>query len=150
MSIREDIWEDRYSNFKSIFEFPPKQPLQKRLKDILEDEVDEKYYLSEDRLNVIYKWEQRQKENGRGFRFEVKNGKDIGRAVTTSGDRPCSTNYVRAERVGGLYDTETSKHQAGSIYDTGGGITSFINNARREPGATNSSKEPEARRGKNA
>lgn len=120
VSIREDIWEDRYNNYKSIFEFPKKQPLQKRLKDILEAEVDEKYYLSEDRLSVIYKWEQRQKENGRGFRFEVKNGEDIGRAVTTSGDRPCSTNYIRAERVGGLYDTETSKHQAGSIYDTGG------------------------------
>lgn len=76
------------------FEFPPKQPLTKRLKDVLESEVDEKYYLSDDRLDVIYKWEQRQKENSRGFRFEVKDGDSIGRAVTTSGDRPCSTNYV--------------------------------------------------------
>lgn len=74
--------------------FPEPVPLEKRLKDVLEEDVDEKYYLSEDRLNVIYEWEKRQKENGRGFRFEVKGGDSIGRAVTTSGDRPCSTNYV--------------------------------------------------------
>ena len=76
------------------FKFPPRRPLTKRLKDVLEDNVDEKYYLSDDRLNIIYKWEQRQKDNGRGFRFEVKNSGSIGRAVTTSGDRPSSTNYV--------------------------------------------------------
>lgn len=76
------------------FNFPSQRPLTKRLKDVLDPEVDEKYYLSEDRLSIIYKWEKRQKENGRGFRFEVKDGNSIGRAVTTSGDRPSSTNYV--------------------------------------------------------
>lgn len=76
------------------FKFPEPIPLEKKLKDVLEKEVDEKYYLSEERLNVIYEWEKRQKENGRGFRFEVKNGESVGRAVTTSGDRPCSTTYV--------------------------------------------------------
>lgn len=76
------------------YSFPNPVPLDKRLKDVLEKEVDEKYYLSEDRLNVIYEWEKRQKENGRGFRFEVKNDNSIGRAITTSGDRPCSTNYI--------------------------------------------------------
>ena len=76
------------------YQFPKAVELDKRLKDVLEHKVDEKYYLSEDRLKVISVWEQRQKDNGRGFRFEVKSGEDIGRAVTTSGDRPCSTNYV--------------------------------------------------------
>lgn len=79
---------------KINFVFPEPIPLEKKLKDVLEKEVDEKYYLSVERLNVIYEWEKRQKENGRGFRFEVKNGDSVGRAVTTSGDRPCSTNYV--------------------------------------------------------
>ena len=61
---------------------------------MLEDNVAEKYYLTEDRLNAIRVWEDRQKANGRGFRFEVKDGDAIGRSITTSGDRPCSTNYV--------------------------------------------------------
>lgn len=87
VSIRNDICDN-------TFKFPEKMVLEKKLKDVIDDEVDEKYYLSEDRLDVIYKWEQRQKENGRWFRFDVKNGNSIGRAVTTSGDRPCSTNYV--------------------------------------------------------
>lgn len=45
ISIRKDI--------NKHFEFPPKQELKLRLKDILEDEVDEKYYLSEDRIKKI-------------------------------------------------------------------------------------------------
>ena len=95
MSIRDDhkqTVKERLDNF--YFKFPEPFPLEKKLKDILDDEVDEKYYLSEDRLDVIYKWEQRQKENGRGFRFDVKNGDSVGRAVTTGSDRPAETNYV--------------------------------------------------------
>lgn len=99
MSIRNDICDN-------TFKFPEKMVLEKKLKDILDDEVDEKYYLSEDRLDVIYKWEQRQKENGRGFRFDVKNGDSVGRAVTTGSDRPAETNYVKVERIGGLYDKD--------------------------------------------
>lgn len=41
ISIRNDIDQQ--------FEFPPKQELKLRLKDVLEDEVDERYYLSEER-----------------------------------------------------------------------------------------------------
>lgn len=82
------------AGYPGDFKWPEPIELTKKLKDVLDDKVDEKYYLSEDRLKAIAVWEQRQKDNGRGFRFEVKNGEDIGRAVTTSGDRPCSTNYV--------------------------------------------------------
>lgn len=35
------------------FTFPPKQELKLKLKDVLEDEVDEKYYLSEEMVNKI-------------------------------------------------------------------------------------------------
>lgn len=35
------------------FQFPPKQPLKLKLKDMLEDEVDEKYYLSDAQVNRI-------------------------------------------------------------------------------------------------
>ena len=37
------------------FEFPSKQPLTKTLKDLLEDNVDEKYYLSDNQVNVLIK-----------------------------------------------------------------------------------------------
>ena len=89
VSIREDV--------NKQFSFPEKMPLKKRLKDILDDDVDEKYYLSEERLDTIQKWEQRQKDNGRGFRFNLLDGESVGKAVTTSGDRPSVTNYVIIE-----------------------------------------------------
>lgn len=89
---------DFYNPYYKIevgFSFPKPMPLTKRLKDFLEDDVDEKYYLSEERLKKIAVWEQRQIDNNRGFRFEVKDGDDIGRSITTSGDRPSSTNYMK-------------------------------------------------------
>ena len=48
ISIRKDIDN---GNFK----FPEKEALKIRLKDILEDEVDEKYYLSDDKVSKIEK-----------------------------------------------------------------------------------------------
>ena len=66
---------------------------------MLDIEVPESYYLSEGRIKAIQTWEERQKENGRGFRFEVKDGDSIGRAITTSGDRPASTNYVKVKNA---------------------------------------------------
>lgn len=45
ISIRKDI--------NIVFTFPPKQELKLKLKDILEDEVDEKYYLSQEIIKKI-------------------------------------------------------------------------------------------------
>lgn len=45
ISIRNDINKD--------FQFPKKQPLNLKLKDMLEDDVDEKYYLSDKMVNYI-------------------------------------------------------------------------------------------------
>ena len=98
------------------FKFPPRRPLTKRLKDLLEPEVDEKYYLSSDRLKKIKEWEERQKANGRGFRFEYTDGNAVGRTVTTSGDRPSSTNDIR---VVGKLDIK-GQDQIRRVYDTDG------------------------------
>jgi DNA (cytosine-5)-methyltransferase 1 len=38
------------------YSFPPKQPLKLKLKDMLEDNVDEKYYLSDKTLEQISNW----------------------------------------------------------------------------------------------
>ena len=42
------------------YDFPHKQPLVVRLKDVLETSVDEKYYLSEKNINCILKWKSHQ------------------------------------------------------------------------------------------
>ena len=43
------------------FEFPPKQELKLKLKDMLEENVDEKYYLSDDKIEKIAHWKAYQK-----------------------------------------------------------------------------------------
>lgn len=62
ISIRNDINKD--------FIFPEKQELKLRLKDMLEDEVDEIYYLSEDKIEKISHWKAFQKP------FEKVQGKN--------------------------------------------------------------------------
>lgn len=125
VSIRIDMLKS------ATFEFPAKEPLVKRLGDILEKNVDEKYFLSEDRLNVIYEWEKRQKENGRGFRFEVKELDSVGRAVTTSGDRPCSTNYVKIANRGGVLIRTANKRGYDMAHNGDGIDLAYLNSTTR-------------------
>lgn len=87
MSIRNDLDVD--------FGFPKPQELTIRLKDVLEPQVDEKYYLSDEQVSKIKLWEDRQRENGRGFRFNAHDGDSIATTMTTSADRPSTSNYYK-------------------------------------------------------
>lgn len=113
VSIRKDIDNGN-------FVFPEPMKLKLRLKDVLEDEVEEKYYLSEKMLNFFYKNEQIQKEKGNGFRFGVSDGNVVAKSVTTRAGSRMDDNFIKCVRIGGIFDTEKSKHQAGSVYDKEG------------------------------
>lgn len=52
------------------FEFPPKQELSKKLKDVLEDSVDEKYYLSDEQVASFKASTAKAQTKGNGFKFE--------------------------------------------------------------------------------
>lgn len=52
------------------YTFPKKKPLKLKLKDMLEDNVDEKYYLSQEMIQFYIANSKKQAENGNGFRFE--------------------------------------------------------------------------------
>ena len=84
------------------YKFPPKQELKLRLKDMLEDEVDEKYYLSDKMINFFYKNEQIQKQKGNGFRFGVSDGNVIAKAVTTRAGARMDDNFIRCIQIGNL------------------------------------------------
>lgn len=55
------------------FHFPEKQPLKLRLKDLLEDEVDEKYYLSDKQLNYILDMKDVVLKSGRDINDRIVN-----------------------------------------------------------------------------
>lgn len=104
ISIRKDIDTNN-------FVFPEKEELKLRLKDMLEEEVDSKYYLSEEMVNKI------RTSNFTQERLRIQE-KDYCDALLARDykDPKC----VEVRRKYGIFDTEKTKHQAGSIYDKNG------------------------------
>lgn len=103
VSIRKDIDN---GNFK----FPEPFELKLRLKDMLDDEVDEKFYLLKKQVDRI---------NNSNFAQEKKRlqEKDYVDTLLARDYKDPKCVAVEPKRIGGLFDTETSKHQAGSIWD---------------------------------
>lgn len=56
------------------YDFPQKKPLKLKLKDMLEDNVDESFYLSERMVDYFEKHSEECKEKGNGFRFTPTSG----------------------------------------------------------------------------
>lgn len=87
------IRDDEDNNFR----FPIEEKLNKKLKDVLENEVDEKYFLSEKMINCFINHTTKQKEKGNGFEFKPVDGNNVGKAITTkSGTRP-DDNYIQVK-----------------------------------------------------
>jgi DNA (cytosine-5)-methyltransferase 1 len=100
------------------YEFPKPIPLTKRLKDYLESEVDEKYYLSDKMLSFFVENSLKNQEKGNGFRFKPKEETDIANALTTLAGNRMDDNFIKKPvRLGGVFDEEDKTHQAGSIWD---------------------------------
>ena len=103
VSIRNDLNVD--------FKFPEPQELTIRLKDVLEPQVDEKYYLSDEQTKRLKM-------------TTYNSGSEKVRVQDTDGEARtlCARDYKdpKCVRVGGLYDKDGSRHQAGSIYDPNG------------------------------
>lgn len=101
ISIRDDL--------SQTFEFPEPVPLTKCLEDILEDEVEERFYLSDKQLE--------------GVEFknpEVSFCLDANYHKGTNVNQYLKKHRRQIVRVGGLYDKNGSVHQAGSVYDPRG------------------------------
>lgn len=63
------IRDDEDNNFI----FPPKENLTKRLKDVLQDDVDEKYFLSDKNIENLLVYNKRQEQNNRGFSAKFRD-----------------------------------------------------------------------------
>lgn len=65
----------------NTFRFPPGWWLDLRLKDVLEDEVDEKYYLSDKLIKGFENHAKRHNSKGSGFAWSPKNKNDIASTI---------------------------------------------------------------------
>jgi DNA (cytosine-5)-methyltransferase 1 len=76
------------------YDFPDRLPLLTRLRDILEENVPEKYYLSDN--TIKYYRNRRDKYNG-GFAFKPKTGDGVANTITTrAGSRPMDNYIIQA------------------------------------------------------
>ncbi len=126
ISIRNDI--------KNEFEFPSPVELNIKLKDILENSVDEKFYLSENGLGRLIK------KNNKLLK-ECKNPNISSCLIAGYYKMSGSQNqYIaesnRVQKITGMYDTENKKRQAGSIYNPNGispTLTTMDNGGHKQP-----------------
>lgn len=88
VSIRKDIDTKGY-------EFPTAVPLQLRLKDMLEPVVDEKYYLSDEKVKSYLDLTSKNKKLGRGFAFKPHNEQsNYSYAITTKAGSRIDDNFI--------------------------------------------------------
>ena len=106
ISIRKDV------DTKG-FIFPETIPLTTRLKDVLEQNVDEKYYLPDDRIEKILNSTFMQEKK----RIQTTDVCDTLLARDWKDPKCVPIEDVVPVRLGGLYDDENGKHQAGAIWD---------------------------------
>lgn len=96
VSIREDVWDKEHDNFNE-FVFPKPIKLRRKLKDMLENDVDEKYYISENMMNYFMGVNQKPSKFPRKERFLANiNRKEQDRAnsiTTAPGQRP-TDNFI--------------------------------------------------------
>lgn len=76
------------------YHFPKPFKLEKRLKDVLESNVDEKYYLSDKMIDFFTHNAEKQKEKGNGFSFNVTDGNVIAKTITTRAGSRMDDNFI--------------------------------------------------------
>lgn len=77
---------------EAAFEFPKPFPLEKRLRDVLEENVPEEYYLRPEQVERILAHTEKHKERGNGFSHKFEDGGGIsGTILTAYGSRPTDT-----------------------------------------------------------
>ena len=70
---RERVFIVGFRDEKHNFKFPKKMPLELRLKDIISDNVNDKYFLSEKSVEKLELYNKRNKEKGNGFSAKFHN-----------------------------------------------------------------------------
>jgi len=76
------------------YEFPKPIKLELRVKDLLEDEVPEKYYISKALVEFFMKNTIKQKEKGNGFTFNPTDGNCVGKAIRSKAGSRMDDNFI--------------------------------------------------------
>lgn len=112
------------------YNFPKPFELKLRLKDMLEDKVDEKYYLSDKMISFFKENSERNQEKGNGFRFKPVSKKEanIAKTITTRAGGRMDDNFIVISEKNNCNDVgvvvvgnySPSGHNASRIVDNEG------------------------------
>lgn len=93
------------AGFPHSFEFPEPMPLEKKLKDMLEDEVDEKYYLSEKAVESLIYQSKKQTDKGNHFEFKPRDIDSFASCISTRSGQRKTDNFIRVKNAtrGGIW-----------------------------------------------
>jgi DNA (cytosine-5)-methyltransferase 1 len=99
---RERIFMISILNCDEAYYFPKKIKLTKRLKDVLEDNVDEKYYLSDKTLEGFAMHNERHQAKGTGFLFEPTDGGGTAKCLRANAAlAPTDNAIIDTKPIGG-------------------------------------------------
>jgi len=76
------------------------------LKDVLENEVDDKYFLSEKMVTYLKLNSVNQSKKGNGFSFNPTDGNKKGSAITNPGKNRMDDNYIKIDRQGNVKNNQ--------------------------------------------
>lgn len=116
VSIRKDI-------DKNNFVFPSPVELKLKLKDLLEDTVDDKFYLTENGIGRLIKKNNKLLKDCQNS--NISSCLIAGYHKMSGNQNQYIAESNKVEKVAGLYDTENKKHQAGSIYNSNRNISNI-------------------------
>lgn len=116
VSIRKDIE-------KNNFVFPSPVELKLKLKDLLEDTVDDKFYLTENGIGRLIKKNNKLLKDCQNP--NISSCLIAGYHKMSGNQNQYIAESNKVEKVAGLYDTENKKHQAGSIYNSNRNISNI-------------------------
>lgn len=77
------------------FHFPKPLTLEKRLKDVLERDVDESFYLSKKITDYLVRTDERMKGSNNGHRFTAKTEEDIAFTIRTAPGSRIDDNFIK-------------------------------------------------------
>lgn len=87
------IRDDADNNFR----FPIDEPLTKKLRDVLDDCVDEKYYLSQKMIDGFMAHNENHEKKGTGFIFTPKTDDDVANCLRANGSLCATDNTIKVK-----------------------------------------------------